>query len=1203
MNPAPRQPARTASLLLAAALLVAAAVGCLVYWTTLVAGQAVERREATGRLEQNAHLTAVAVEQQMDALLRSVDTALKHLRLVYVHDRPRFDRAVRDVLDSYPEGMLRFVTVFDAQGYLVYSSSGERERLYFGDREHFRTHAASAPDRLFVGPPIVGRLSGEDLVQLTRPVREGGRQVGVIGVPLRTAWLAQQLGALLVGSNDLIAVVRPDGRFVTRTRNLPAAMKTAVPADRPFLHAASGSHGLYRARSTVDAMPMLFAWSRMRNWPLAVAVGVDESARLAPLLARQRTDRERAAAVIATILAITLGIAALTLRLSRANARLAKSESGHRHASERSRSLLMNASDGIHILDPDGRVLEASDSFCRMLGYERHELLGANVSLWDDHFTPEGLREAVEMQLRNPGTSKFETRHRRKDGTLLDVEITGRPLTVDGRPALFNSARDITERKRAEAALAESEDRFRRFFEANSCVMLLVEPGHGAIVDANPAAVRFYGHARGSLLALSIDAINVLPPEVVAEERRAALARGRSFFQCRHRLADGDVRDVEVYATPVAVGGRERLFAIIHDVTQRVRAEGELRKLSRAVEQSPASIVITDRDGRIEYVNPAFESVTGYTLAEVRGQNPRILKSGVTPSATHDELWETITSGRQWNGELCNRRKDGTVYWERAAISGIPGPDGAISHFVAVKHDVTAQREADERLKESEHLFSTVFHASPVAIVISRRADGTILEANDALVRLVGRPREQIVGRTATELGLHPSAAARERLMEAFSAKGALDDLEVGFSNQAGQRLTVAISVRGMTLRGEACLVALLVDVTARRQLEEARLRSQNLASLGTLAGGVAHDFNNLLAAIRGNALLAAEDVGDGHPARTSLGEIERAGERAAALVRRITAFARPVAAARRAERLQDVVEEVLKLLRATLPASIDLRRDFAAEVPPILADAGQVHEAVVNLTTNAAHAIGADPGWIRYAVAAVRVSDGEATRLQLAPGDYVCLTVADSGCGMEPATMARVFDAFFTTKPIGEGTGLGLSMVYGTMQGHGGTVTVESAPGRGTTFRLYFPVATGVPAVQAAEPAPAPERARGHRILFVDDEESLVFLAQRSLTRLGYRVSCHTDAREAVQAFRAAPGEFDLVVTDLSMPRMSGFDFARSVKQIRPDVPVVLTSGYVRPEDEATAREAGIHAVVTKPSTIHDLVGVVDRIMREGAA
>jgi signal transduction histidine kinase len=452
---------------------------------------------------------------------------------------------------------------------------------------------------------------------------------------------------------------------------------------------------------------------------------------------------------------------------------------------------------------------------------------------------------------------------------------------------------------------------------------------------------------------------------------------------------------------------------------------------------------------------------------------------------------------------------------------------------------------------------------------------------------------------------VHPDDRGElERVVaEALATPGATADCEYRVTNPSGTLTWLQSTARivecdpdGRPLRG----VGSTIDITPRKRFEEARFQSRKLEALGTLAGGIAHDFNNILAAVRGNVdLLAHEFAGDDRVA-ASLEEIRKAISRSGELVRRIMAFGQPGDVNHEAVDLASVVDEVLRLLRSTLPAAISLRTDFAPDAPRALADAGQVHEVIVNLSTNAAYALGKQPGSITYRLDAVRLDERQAAAVPgLESGRYVRLSVTDTGSGMDAARLGRIFDAFYTTKPVGEGTGLGLSVVHGIMKSHGGAVSAESSPGMGSTFSLYFREAPAAPAhpVQLTTAPPSPDG--GRRVLYVDDEEAIVSVAVRALTRLGHAVRGFTDPGAALAAFERSPGEFDVVVTDLSMPQMSGIDLTRRVLAARADTAVILATGWLPNDQERAARDAGVREFVGKPVAIRDLSDTINRCSR----
>jgi two-component system, cell cycle sensor histidine kinase and response regulator CckA len=383
----------------------------------------------------------------------------------------------------------------------------------------------------------------------------------------------------------------------------------------------------------------------------------------------------------------------------------------------------------------------------------------------------------------------------------------------------------------------------------------------------------------------------------------------------------------------------------------------------------------------------------------------------------------------------------------------------------------------------------------------------------------------------------------------------------------------------------------LLAQIAQKETLEAQLRESQKMQAIGTLAGGIAHDFNNILGAILGNVELARLDAAGNSAAQASLVEIEKAGRRARDLVSQILTFSRNEPLARSAIDLAGVAQETARLVKFGLPPAIDLRVECGAVATAVLADATQVQQALLNLCTNAVQAIGADRGSIGISLAV----DGAALRI----------AVSDTGAGMDIATQARVFEPFFTTKPTGQGTGLGLSVVHGIMRSHDGAVSLQSTPGLGSVFTLSFPLAVGVEplaAAQEASPFAAVDGA-GQHIMYVDDDQALVFLVQRALTRRGYRVSSFTDPRLAIQDLKAEPEAFDLLVTDYNMPGFSGIELLREAKAIRADLPVALASGYVTAEIERSAMAAGASALIRKPNGVDELADVVQRLVHTKVA
>ncbi|MCW5220720.1 PAS domain-containing sensor histidine kinase [Verminephrobacter aporrectodeae subsp. tuberculatae] len=511
-----------------------------------------------------------------------------------------------------------------------------------------------------------------------------------------------------------------------------------------------------------------------------------------------------------------------------------------------------------------------------------------------------------------------------------------------------------------------------------------------------------------------------------------------------------------------------------------------------------------------------------------------------------------------------------------------------------------ALRQRNEQLHASEQRLAAVIDAAFDAILCVDR-NQRITVFNPTAAALFECPAGDALG-SKLERFL-PDVVLAQRgphEMRARTAGGKELSVEVGvaFEHHA-QGESTTVFARDLSGRKKA---------EAQRSALEAQLReAHKMQAMGTLAGGIAHDFNNILGAILGNLELAKADCAPGSPVRDSLLEIDQAARRARDLVRQILTFSRNDPPRRAAVALADVVHDTGRLLRVSLPPAIALHMQLPAGLPPILADATQAEQALLNLCTNAVYAIGAQRGSIHVEASTVRPDQRLIKRLGLACSDYVALSVRDSGPGMDAATQERIFEPFFTTKPVGQGTGLGLAVVHGVMRTHEGAVDVHSAPGQGSRFTLYFPLAPqGTPAAQPLQTAPEPVAPsapgaalhRKRHVMYVDDDPALVNLMQRLLRREGYEVSGHTDPHAATAALRADPWAYDLLVTDYSMPGFCGVDLVRTARRIRPDLPVALASGYITAEIEQAALAEGARALIHKPDDLQELCATVRRLV-----
>jgi PAS domain S-box-containing protein len=515
----------------------------------------------------------------------------------------------------------------------------------------------------------------------------------------------------------------------------------------------------------------------------------------------------------------------------------------------------------------------------------------------------------------------------------------------------------------------------------------------------------------------------------------------------------------------------------------------------------------------------------------------------------------------------------------------------------ALREALTASRNAQEGLRDSEQRLRAVIEHAPIIMFTTDR-DGIFTLSEGRGLQALGLVPGQVVGQSAFEVYRDfPRILANLRsclegnLVNNVVEVGDLvyESLYVPRRNDAGDVVGVSGVAWDVSPRVRA-------EITAR-DLEAQLRQSQKMETVGTLAGGIAHDFNNILSPIMGYADLALSDLPAGHPARDDLEQVIKAARRARDLVKQILIFSRRGDQIKRPVQLHLVVNEALNLIRSMLPSNVELSQRVMNQGDTVLADAGQMHQVIMNLATNAAFAMRAKGGVLRVELERKEIDAERAWSIgDVPPGTYVVLSVIDQGEGMDAATRSRVFEPFFTTKRPGEGTGLGLSVVHGIVHSHGGGIEVKSEPDQGATFRVYFPAASAQEeAVQEA--ATAESASGGEHILIVDDEPAIVSLLKRILESRGFRVTAFTSGTEALECFRERPDLFDAIITDQTMPRMSGVELARAVHALRPATPVVLTTGYV---DDAAHRERGrdIAGVAVKPFDAATITGVLRKAL-----
>ena len=522
-----------------------------------------------------------------------------------------------------------------------------------------------------------------------------------------------------------------------------------------------------------------------------------------------------------------------------------------------------------------------------------------------------------------------------------------------------------------------------------------------------------------------------------------------------------------------------------------------------------------------------------------------------------------------------------------------------------LRKEIEERKQVEAALRESEERYRTQFEKALDAMFVGDAETGILIDCNQAALQLVGREKSELVGKH--QRILHPPEEIEGKFSRTFKQHQKEREgqaLETRVITKSGELRSVSVKANVFTLKGRQVLQGIFRDITEWRQTQEENKRLelqlrqvQKMEAIGTLAGGIAHDFNNILAAMIGYTELARGDVPKHTRTHSNLEEVYKAGLRARDMVQQIVTFSRKRDEEKMSLRISPIIKEALKLLRASLPATIEIRQKIDSESDTILGDPTQIHQVLVNLCTNAEYAMREHGGVLEVRLTEEQFDAGARSQHpDLKPGPYVRLTVSDTGCGIDSKIVDRIFDPHFTTRQLSEGTGMGLPVVHGIVKSHGGSITVSSTPDKGTTFDVFFP---RIEAKQAGEADSVGLAPRGtERILFVDDEEGVVDIGKQIFEGLGYHVVTRTSSIEALEAFRAQPDRFDIVITDQTMPNMTGAELAQELLYIRPDIPVILCTGYSHTISEDEAKTNGIREYLMKPIVSQDIVKVVRKVL-----
>jgi PAS domain S-box-containing protein len=779
-----------------------------------------------------------------------------------------------------------------------------------------------------------------------------------------------------------------------------------------------------------------------------------------------------------------------------------------------------------------------------------------------------------------------------------------RPIT---EPELIESVLKIfaaramveLERERAEAAVRASEEQYRAIFNASEDALVLWD-SQLRRVDVNPAYERLFGWTREEVVGRRYEARSV-PPEYV-ERRLALVRRSLAGERCHAELEsvrrNGERFQADIRTIPVVHRGEPHVLTIVRNITERREREAALRASEeqyRAIfNASFDSMIIRTLEGEIVDVNPALESMYGYTREELIGKTFGPIIPEERAGAYRGYLAE-VAAGRLVRTETHLPRKDGShvhieVLGSLVMYHGKP-------HVLSVARDITERREREQALRASEEQYRAIFNASLDALVL--RDEGfRIVDVNPSYQRMSGYAREEVVGADHV-VANPPEVDAAVKALHRRALGGEPVRMETQMIRRDGRPIDIELSGVRTMYQGRPHVLYAGRDITERKRAEarhrelEAQLRqAQKMEAIGHLTGGIAHDFNNILTGIMGYLTLAAEREAARDDAKLvrHLQQAQHGATRARELIQQMLTFSRAQKGRPRVVALAPLVEDAVKLLGSSLPSSVELRTALETGLPGVMIDPVHVEQILLNLCINARDAM-AGAGTISVGVRLAADGGGAVCTSchQAADGRYVELTVADTGPGIAPPVIERMFEPFFSTKEVGRGSGMGLSTVHGIVHEHGGHIVVDTAPRRGATFRVLLPALEGE--ADAAPPEderkalrkPLRQTLEG-RVLLVDDEQMVGEFMAELLGGWGLDVTVYRSPVEAARWLAEDPARVDLVLTDQTMPKMTGLELAASVGAMRPGMPVILYSGYAENLSEDDLARCGVRALLAKP-------------------
>ncbi len=1079
----------------------------------------------------------------------------------------------------------------------------------YADRAFFLSHQNNPSCDPIVTPPMKGKVSGLWVIATTRCYRfPDGNFAGVVSASVPVETFAHLLGSLNLGPKGTAVIRYADAGLIARMPSLEGEIgqpgNKKVSEEFAQLLASNQPAGDFRTLHTPDGVDRTYAFHRVQGWPFTIAVGLVEDDYLAPW----RSQAIWGGILLGVLLLMTSTVAWMTIHHLRQQAIRTRE---HEEELARWRILLDQSLDGIVVLDRTGKVWEANRRFADMLGYSPEEVSALSVWDWDAQWSREELR-AMVAQVGTEG-AHLQTRHRRKDGRLLDMEISTNGAEFGGNKLIFCVCRDVSERNQAQVALQVSEEKYRVIFENQQYAISIFDIDTFRLLDVNDACVRMYGYSREELLGgMTIADLSDEPEASLAAVQQAA-GEGSIFIPLHyHRKKDGTVVPVEIVGGPYLWNGCQVMFTLAHDITLRKHAEDELRESEALYRFLVTSLsdgfFACDSQGRLIFTNAAMARMCGVDdPAQLLGRHIFEFVAPVELERVQGYFQQALTQLTVPDSvELLLLKNDNQQYWAEVKPTVVARDQGLVS-IQGLVIDITQRKQAAEALRKSEERLHLALQATRDAIWDWDLVAGQLYYSPRWFL-MVGYKTEEL--QVDTELWrrlLHPDDLDRaDKVVSEAIASKTFFEIETRLRHKAGHY--VPVLTRGYVLRDDAGnsirLAGTNTDLTEQKRIEEEvrqwerqALQLQKAESLSRMAGAIAHHFNNLLGVVLGNIEIAQEDLPPEHEVNRNLRAAAGAGERAVEVSSLLLTYLGQTEGRHEHLDLAALYRSMLPSLQSQLPDRIRLESRLPAAGPQVVGNGAHLQRLLRNLVANALESIGEGAGMIGLTLSVVPgagILPRHRFPLDWEPIEeqYACLAVLDNGCGIVEADIEQLFDPFFSSKFTGRG--LGLSVVMGIVRAHNGGIGVQSTMGQGSVFHVYLPLDAEAVALQVpGDQEPPPQRER--TVLLVEDEEQVRVMSETMLTRLGFATYSAVDGAEALALFHRHREEIDVVVCDLTMPQMDGWETMEALRAIDPHIPFVMISGYDEARVMREGRGPSPQAFVQKPFRKEELGAAIE--------